>query len=193
VYKNPCFDSSVFLGGLNREIIKCTKRYVVFQYLIERARKQEFKIHIATVAIAEVFRAKHSGESSGSVLDEFMALVEEQLLEPIEIDRSTAISAHKLCRKHESDKLRPFEALHLACAQAAGCDYLLSWDGPLGKITHDSVLIKEPKIYERDLLTESEVATAEEQAQWYKDNPSRYKQIGLDVVLQSTFKAGGGI
>jgi predicted nucleic acid-binding protein len=192
LYKNPCFDSSVFLGGLNNEIVRYVKRGVVYRYLIDKAKDGEFKIHISTVAIAEVYRAKDLGMASGSVLDDFMSLLEDDLIETIEVDRTAAIIAHKLCRTH-GGALRPFDALHLACAQAAHCDYLLSWDGPLSKITHDSVLIKEPSIYERSLITESEQATPEEQATWYSDNPRRYRQLGPDLQLISTFSCGGGI
>lgn len=192
MYKNPCFDSSVFLGGLNQEIVDGVKRGVVFSYLLERARAREFTIHIATVAIAEVFQSKTYGMQSGAAcLNDFMSLLEDNLLQPIEVDRETGINAHKLCRQF--NVLRPFDALHVACAEAAGCDYLLTWDKKLTKVNNTTLKIEAPCIYARNLLTESELANPAEQAAWNANNRARRKILGRDFDLEATCSEGLGI
>ena len=173
------------------------KRGVVYSYLLERARAGEFKIHIASVAIAEVFQSKTHGIQSGSpFLEDFMSLLEENLLEPIEVDREAGIKAHQLCRQYVAVGLRPFDALHVACAHAAACDYLLTWDKRLTKVVVEQerpLKIEAPRIYDRDLLTPSEIASPEEQAQWNINNKARRKVLGRDFHLEAMCSEGLGI
>ena len=173
-YKKPCLDSSVFIGGLNREIANGIKRGVIFDYLIECARNGDFRIYIASALIAEVYKPVRPGLiSSGPSLDAFLSLLDEDIIEPIELDRETALLANSLCRQH-GGKLRPFDAIHLACATAARCDYLLSWDGPLSRISHNTVKIEAPTI-DRAFVWASAEATPDEEAAWQLANP-RYKK-----------------
>ena len=60
----------------------------------------------------------------------------------IDVDRTIAESAHRFCRSH---KLKPYDAVHLACALRAGCDALLTWDSDLLNITHDGIAIAKPQ------------------------------------------------
>jgi predicted nucleic acid-binding protein len=177
-YKKPCLDSSVFIGGMNDEIRNCIRRGVLYRDLLRRARMGEFQIHISAAAIAEVYKLKTWGTATTQCLDEFMSLVDEKdLLMPIEVDRNTAIQAHELCRKHAS--LRPFDAIHLACALAAECDYLLTWDTKLSKVVHSKIKVENPKIHNPDMFAESEFATPDEQDAWNLANPSRVEDIEL--------------
>ena len=185
MYKNPCLDSSVFLGGLNDEIKNFVKRGVIFRFLIERARAKEIKIHLATAAIAEVYRSRSWGSAEGECLEAFMALLDEDLMVPIELDRSTAIEAHALCRSNS--KLRPFDSIHLACALSGKCDYLLTWDKGLLSVKHDKIEIDKPQIYKTGLFMESELASSEEQEEWNAANPKRADPN--DIM----FSYGGGI
>jgi predicted nucleic acid-binding protein len=146
---------------------------------------KDIKIHIATAGIAEVYRAKKQQETPAKCLDDFMSLLDEELLVPIELDRITAIEAHKLCRKHPA--LRPFDAIHLACALSAECDYLLTWDKKLRAITHDKIKIDRPCIYAPTFLTEPETASPEEQHEWNLANP---KQMDPNDMM---FLGGTGI
>jgi predicted nucleic acid-binding protein len=161
-YRKPCLDSSVFIGGLEGEICNGIKRGVVFRYILEKARSGEFTIFISAITLAEVYKKKRRAKSTDPLLDEFLELVNEPIVEVIEVDRETGINAHKLCRRFAGNKLYPNDALHLACALRAGCDVLLAWDTPLIGIVHPNIRIEEPTIYDRTLFTESELATAEE-------------------------------
>lgn len=163
-YKKPCLDSSVFLGGLNKEICGGIKRGVVFRYLWEAAESGNFKIYISALTIAEVYR-KHSrscGERSVHNYNSFLKCIDEPFVEVIEIDREMALDAHELCRKFSSNKLRPNDALHVVSALRAGCDVLLAWDDPLVSIEHEKLRIEEPRIVDRTLFTETEKANQQE-------------------------------
>ena len=65
-YTNPCLDSSVFIGGLNKEICGGIKRGVIFKYLWEAAQNGNFKVYISALTIAEVFKkqSRSCGERS---------------------------------------------------------------------------------------------------------------------------------
>jgi predicted nucleic acid-binding protein len=170
-YKRPCLDSSVFLGGLNGEIINGLKRGVVFNYLWGRAKSGDFKVLISALTLAEVYKTKRSATPESPVLDEFLEKIEEHFIEVIEIDRETGLEAHALCRRYAANKLYPGDAFHLACASRAGCDVLLAWDGPLVSIgSYKSVRIEEPAIFDRNLFTESEIASPEEIAEYTRNS-----------------------
>jgi predicted nucleic acid-binding protein len=186
-YKRPCFDSSVFLGGLNGEIVNGIKRNVVFEYLWDRAKAGDFKVMISALTLAEVYKTKRSAVAGSPVLDEFLEKIEEHFVEVIEIDRETGLEAHALCRRYASNKLYPGDAFHLACASRAGCDVLLAWDGPLGSIgTYKSVRIEEPTVLDRNLFTETEIATPEE----IKEYDLKRRKAALD---QAHGNAGSGM
>jgi len=184
--KNPCLDSSVFIGGFNDEVKNFVKRGELFRHIIMRGRNSEIKLHMATAAIAEVYRSKSLGViSDAKYLDEFMQLIDEDLISPIELDRNTAIQAHALCRTYV--KLRPFDAIHIACALTARCDYLLTWDKGMLGVKHDKIEIVKPFIEHPDLFSSTCVATAEEQYAWNCANAKRADPI------DAMFIAGEGI
>ena len=157
-YKRPCFDSSVFIAGLGEgEIAHGIKREVVFRFFWEKARLGEFEVFISAVTLAEVFKVKHRKSSSALMLDEFIECVDEPFVQVIEVDREIGLTAHQFCRSGQ--KLYPNDAIVMACAIRANCDVLLAWDGPLAAVSHSSIQIEAPRIYERDLFTDSEIAT----------------------------------
>ena len=195
MYKRPCFDSSIFIGGYKKEICNLIKRGVVFDFLLEKARQQEFKILISSVAIAEVYRKKPDSPTTEGALDDFLELLNSDLLEVIEVDRDIAPEAHQLCRLH-GGRIRPFDALHLASAafDLARCDVLLTWDKGILGAGHSKIRVERPQVYDRDLFTESENATPEEQAAYYAANPTPNPSgRPVDIDLISTFSHGGGI
>lgn len=177
-YRLPCLDSSVFIGGLKDEIKKRVKRGVVYRFLLERARAHEFRMRMSAVAIAEVYKKRGASTLSGTGLDDFLALLDEDLIDVIEVDRNTALQAHKLCREY-GGRLRPMDAVHLACALSAKSEVLLAWDGPLTTIRRDDIRIEEPVVYDLDLFSETPVATAEEQAEYDATHPSVREALNL--------------
>lgn len=137
-YKKPCFDSSVFIGGLgDGEICRGIKRKVVFDWLWQKAKDGAFEVYISSITLAEVYKTKRNTEraTASPVLDEFLERIEEQFVKVIGVDRQTGSDAHALCRRFAASKLWPNDAIHLACALAAGCDVLIAWDRPVVGIT----------------------------------------------------------
>lgn len=183
-YKKPCLDSSIFIGGLNGEICSTVKRGVVFHHIWEKARAGEFTIFISAIALVEVYKKKHRQKSDAELLDEFLEYASEPFVEVIEVDRETGIHAHKLCREYAGHRLMPNDAIHLACALRAGCDVLLAWDTPLAGISHPDIRIEEPEIYDRTLLTETEVATL--------DEISAYEELRKAAKPEAAEVPGGG-
>ena len=161
-YRKPCFDSSVFVGGLKREICNTIKRGVVFEWIWSRAKTGDFRVYISAITLAEVYHLRKAQQTSRPLLDEFLDLINEEFVDVIEVDRETGLLAHKLCRQYSREKLYPNDAIHLACALRAGCDVLLAWDHRLLNVNHPDIRIEEPSIYDRHLFTESEIATKEE-------------------------------
>ena len=166
-YKKPCFDSSIFIGGLgDGEIAKGIKRHVVFRFLWDKAKAGAFPVRISAITLAEVYKKQKCQTPSSGVLDEFLSYVNEPFVQIVEVDREVGLSAHALCRKYADVKLSPNDALHLACALRAQCDFLLAWDGPLADVKHPDIKIEEPVIYDPDLFAETEVATPKEIAEY---------------------------
>jgi predicted nucleic acid-binding protein len=177
-FKKPCLDASVFIGGLDSEIVDGVKRGVIFQYLWERAKAGDFKIYISALTLAEVYKTKRRATPTGPVLDAFLEHIEESFVEVIEIDRETGLLAHALCRHFAANKLYPGDACHLACAVRGGCDALLAWDGPLASIgKYKSVQIEEPQIWDRTLFQESELATEEEIEEYNRQSRRRLAAV----------------
>lgn len=161
-YQRPCFDSSVFLGGLNGEICDGIKRRIVFQHIWDKAKDGEFPVLLSAITIAEVYKKKNKTTPSDPVLDEFLECINESFVEVIEVDRVVALHAHRLCRQFSSQHLMPNDAMVLACALRAQCDVLLAWDGPLLNVQHDKIRIEKPAMIQRLLTTPSEKASVEE-------------------------------
>jgi len=178
-YKKPCFDSSVFIGGLgDGEICRGIKRKVVFDWLWQRAKDGAFEVYVSAITLAEVYKTKRNTNiaTEPSVLDEFLERIEEPFVKIIEVDRQTGLDAHALCCKYSANKLWPNDALQLACALSAGCDVLLAWDRPLVEVNHDRIRIEEPSIYEKDMLPAIEIAT-EEEIKAYEDKRKRQATV----------------
>jgi predicted nucleic acid-binding protein len=186
-YQKPCFDSSVFLGGLNEEIRNNIKRRVVLDYLWDKARSGEFYVFISAFAIAETFKKKTHPKPTDKMLDAFLEYINEDFVRVIELDRETALHAHELCRQFAANGLMPSDAVHLACALRAGCDVLLAWDGPLTSVVHSDIRIEEPRIYERTLWTVTEVATPEEvKAYEEKKSPKPAPQLPAPTAVSAS-------
>lgn len=161
-YSRPCFDSSVFIAALDKEICEGIKRDVVFRHIWEKAKSGEFNVFISAITLAEVYKKKKRPTVANAQLDEFLELINEPFVRVVEVDRETALHAHSLCRRFCGEKLMPTDAMILACALRAKCEVLLAWDNPLTTVVHEEIRIELPRMIERSLLSESENATPEE-------------------------------
>jgi predicted nucleic acid-binding protein len=196
-YQRPLIDSSVFLGGLNAEICNGVKRKVVFDWLWEQAKSGKFeKVFISAITLAEVFKTKkRTGEptleSPTESLDEFLALIEEEFVEVVEVDRTLGLEAHALCRKY---KLWPNDGIQLACALRAHCDVLVIWDRPvLLAVKRDDIRIEEPCIYDRNIFTLEgvELASPEEVLEYERKHPKTIAATLPPPLVHATEVLGG--
>jgi len=173
-------DTSVFLGGVNEEIRDGIKRHVVFNYIWDRAKEGKFRILTFAITIAEVFKKKKPIHATPEtpMLDEFLNMMEEDFVDIIEVDREIGFEAHRLCRLYAPQKLMPNDGIHLACALRAKCDVLLAWDRPLVSVPHPNIKIDNPKILNRTLFSEAELATPLEIAAYEAAERLREQSLG---------------
>ncbi len=148
-YRKPYIESSVFIEYIREDDSAKTK---IVKSILDAADGGQFMIVTATWTIAEVHKRKNFGEK---VLeeDESMSLLEsfrENYIDPVEVDRHLAESAHALCRKYlpngKDKSLRPGDAIHIAAAERAGCDVILSYDPDFLKLNYTTIPIKEPEM-----------------------------------------------
>lgn len=145
-YNKPYIDSSVLLGWINAEVCHGVDRKAVFQHIWDQGEKGAFKLYTSAWTIAEVHKQKGKPVTDSSAADALLKNFEVDFVEIIEMDRGIGEHAHLLCRQHAKEKLLPGDAIHLACAIAAGCDVMLVWDGPLTAVSRQDIRIEKPKI-----------------------------------------------
>ena len=70
-YQKPYLDSSVFIGGLRKELCRGIKRDVVFEYIWNRALEGQCKIYTSALTLTEVYKRRDSAHQLGEpILDE---------------------------------------------------------------------------------------------------------------------------
>jgi predicted nucleic acid-binding protein len=146
-YTRPYLDSSVFIGWLNREFINGKDRREIARSILDRARAGEFQITISAITVAEVVKIPDPSISplTPEGGEELIRYFELDYFDFVPVDRLIAEEAQRLQRQYQVLKLKPADAMHLACAVRNKCDFLLAWDEPFNKIgTHDGVQIEEP-------------------------------------------------
>ncbi len=137
LYRRPYVESSVFIAFIRGEIREeghdCKK---VFDSILEAASRGKFLIYTSALTIAEVCKKKQFLEILESEIIDLRPYFRDPFIRIIELDREIGEDANLLCQSrltpnHDVPKLRPNDAVHLASAQRAGCDYLLTYDKQL--------------------------------------------------------------
>ncbi len=169
MYKRPYMESSVFIAFIKGEMIDDHDCKAVVDSILAGAEDGTFPICTSSLTIAEVFKTKKSTPLTEKENEDLRPYFRAEYIRLIEVDRDIAEHANELCRiaasKPGAHKLRPNDAIHIACAERAGCDVLLSYDTDLTKQVHDSFSIQWPERIGPLLnfgpleLTEGEVAT----------------------------------
>jgi predicted nucleic acid-binding protein len=158
-YKKPYLESSVFIAWIKGESIPQTdstgkvigheERANIAKHILSLAEAGQFHVYTSSITITEVHKTnpniQHGSEPESKTIDFFR----NGFFKVIDVDRSIAESAHRLCRKHG---LKPYDAVHLACAVRAGCDALLTWDSDLLKITDGGIGISKPQALGQTVL-----------------------------------------
>ena len=155
-YRKPYIDSAVFIVWIKGEVVDLKNgmgevvgredRGRIGEHILSLAEANEFPAYISALTIAEVHKKRHgqtlTGEEDSRILDYFRS----EFIKHIDVDRTIGEEANRLCRRFEAERLLPNDAIHLACALRAGCDVLLSWDGPLTSIKHEKIRIEKPRM-----------------------------------------------
>lgn len=205
-YKKPYLESSVFIAWIKGEAIPQTNaegkvvgfenRADIAKHILGLAEAGQFHIYTSSITIAEVHKGSGPGPEVESRTIDFFR---NGFVKVIDVDRSIGESAHRFCRKYH---LKPYDAVHLACALRAGCDVLLTWDSDLLNIRHDGIGISKPQAFGQavlDLVVQLEgvppiVATVVDQQQVPDEkavDPSEasQRQTGATVDLASPKEA----
>lgn len=146
-WARPYVESTVFISWLRGEAAE-GENAKISSHLLGMGDLGRYKIITSYLTLVEVFKKKGDGkerltdEQNGRALKYF----ENSFLVFVELDRIVAEEANRLCVQYRSEKLSPCDAIHLASALRAKCDYLLTWDGPLCAIKHRDIKIEHPRI-----------------------------------------------
>jgi len=195
-YKQPCFDSSLFISKLNNEICRGIKRAVIFDWLWDKARNGDFTVFISAVTLAEVYKQKTRNGKPPNKLpasqnDEFLELIEEEFVEVIEVNRVSGLLANQLCRNYD---IFPNDGMQLACAVSAKCDVFIAWDRPLIGKKHDEIRIEEPCIYAPNMFDRQlQIATPDEIKEYEERQAKANKNANKSVRTKLRGSGGGFI
>lgn len=156
-YRRPYVESSVLIAWIKGETKDGDDVKQIFDTIVDAAAEGQFRIVTSTLTIAEVFKKKGDAkmgiayaeltdEENASLLPHFR----EEYIDLVELDRFIAENANELCRTHKSDgqtvpALRPNDAIHVAAAEAAGCDVILSYDAHLLNQTELKLPVQRPE------------------------------------------------
>lgn len=151
-YLRPYLDSGVFISWL-RDIDEgpladgtVGNRHPVSARILADAESGAYQATTSFFTMAEVF--KKVGHGATTLTDtengKILAYFENTWITWVEVEWNIGQDANKLLVQHRNDKLRPVDAIHLASALRAKCDVLLTWDGPLSRISHTGIRIEFP-------------------------------------------------
>lgn len=140
LYRRPYFDASLFLAWVQGETHGETDRGAIVDHIYRLARRGQFQIYTSSLSLAEVHPAP-SDTAATPGDDPLLTFLENEFFVMVDLDRTVGEEAHRLCRMYD---LGPNDAVHLASADIASCDVLLTWDPALLRITHPRVAIEAP-------------------------------------------------
>lgn len=141
-YKNPYFDSSVFIAWIKDEVVNGVDRKEIADHILRHAEKKSFKINISALTLAEVHKKRGSPKLDDKDDELILDYFEHEFINIIDVDRKIGEQANRFCRQYA---IYPNDAIHLACALKAGCDVLLAWDDRLTSINHADIRIENPR------------------------------------------------
>lgn len=148
-YKNPYLESTVWLGWIKGEVCEGVDRKQIVDDILSYASQGAYPIHTSAVTLAEVHKTR-GGIALASDMDEaILNYFEHNYIRIVAVDREIGEQANKLCRDYG---LETCDALHLASALRARCDYLLTWDDKLLRCTHPNIWIAKPEIMAQPTL-----------------------------------------
>jgi predicted nucleic acid-binding protein len=144
LYRKPYFDASLFVAWIEGEVREAGDRSAIVDHIYRLARRGQFQIYTSSLTFAEV--PGRTGQTTAEGEDDvftqaFLAFMENEFFVVVDLDRSVGEEAHRLCHRYG---LSPGHAVHLASADRAGCDVLLTWDPHLLGLDHPRVATEAP-------------------------------------------------
>jgi len=187
-YKNPYFDSSVFIawikgeigenveyrneGGKSTKVVKRTNRKAIVDHILKQAKDGNIKIYTSSFTLSEVHKKRNHEKLTSEQDEKILAFFENDFIELVDVDRRIGEAANGLCR---SMGLLPADAVHLASALRAGSDVLLAWDDRVTNKSHPDIRIEEPEIGEADLFNQALAVEIVEEERAQRPEPSEGK------------------
>ena len=134
LYRKPYFHSDLFVAWMQTEadINAGGDRSEIVDHIYRLARRGQFQIYTSSLTLAEVQRDND---------DYLLTFLENEFFVIVDLDRTVGEEANRLCRQYN---ISPSEAVHLASADRAGCDVLLTWNAKLLEIEHGRVATEGP-------------------------------------------------
>lgn len=142
-YARPYIDACAWVGWISREVREGIDRWRVLEHILRHARNGLYKISISAAMLAEVHKVNGAATLSDEQSNQILAYFEGEHIQIIDVDRWIGEEAHKLCRQYS---LKPFDAIHIASALRAGCDYFLTWDDKVLKCSVSGIIIEQPQM-----------------------------------------------
>ena len=149
-YQRPYLDSSVWIAWIKGEVKDGVDCKDVTNHILRHAQDGAYPIYISTLVLAEVHKRRHSAVLTATEDDDILDFFQHDWIKTVEVDRYTAEQANRLCRNTSimppGEKcLMPNDAIHVATAIRAKCDYILAWDGGILKMNHPDIKAEKPQ------------------------------------------------
>jgi len=148
-YKHPYLETTVWLGWIKGEICEGVDRKHMMDDILSHAARGEYPVHTSTITLTEVRKPRGGTSLPDAQDDSLLRYFEHKYIQLISVDREVAEQANRLAREFN---LETCDAIHLASALRAHCDYLLTWDDKLLKVRHPGIQIAKPEITEQPVL-----------------------------------------
>lgn len=141
----PYLDSSVFIAWIKGEKVtedgKEVDRGDIASHILEDAQKGRYSVYCSTFVAAEVIKDRNRPKLTDAELQTIDNYFQHEFIIWVDLDLSLALEARALARAHS---LKPPDAVHLASAIRADCDYLLRWDAKWAAGTYGGVEVRDP-------------------------------------------------
>lgn len=151
-YRKPYLESSVFIAYIKGEKKGDNLEHdceAIIGTILDAARAGDFPIYTSALTIAEVHKKKRTTGLTDHENEDLRPYFREDYIQLVEVERNVGERANVLCQTTKAQPgrpaLRPNDAIHIACAEKAECDVILSYDPDLLKHQHPSIPIEWPQ------------------------------------------------
>lgn len=148
IYRRPYIESAVFIAFIKGELRDDGKHDCkqIMDSILKVAVRGRFQVYTSSLTIAEVFKKKNINSLTIQENEDLRPYFREPYIQLIEVDRAISERANELCRvAPQETPLRPNDAVHIACAERAECETLLTYDKGMINHGHPTIAIEWPQ------------------------------------------------